>query len=603
MSEAPNHPSDAELRALSVGQLRDDEMLRLSAHLAACPDCCRRIDRLDSDDPLLGRLKQSASRTEEGLVPPDQRRAAVRALRQGQESLTAEWQVDSVAVPANLTTPRQVGEYDILGEVGHGGMGVVYKARHRGLHRLAALKMVLAGEFASPSQQLRFRLEAELGARVQHPNFVQVYEIGVHDGRPFLAMEWVEGGSLADRLHGKPWPAGEAAALVETLARAVHVAHGEGVIHRDLKPANFLLAAGRAGQPGPTPKITDFGLAQPTDDARTLTRTGVLVGTPGYMAPEQASGKRALVGPATDTYALGVVLYQLLTGQLPFRGDNTLEVLRAVVNDEPIRPRRWHPPVPRDLEAITLHCLEKEPARRYPGALALAEDLERFREGKQVAARPVGAIARLVRACRRRPVVALLVALLAASLFGGLAGVTWKWREADDQRDRADASTRQALDEKREALFQAYRARVAAAVAALSANDVADAARQLDAAPEELRDWEWRHLHSRLDDSTAVLRLLPLARAPLLPGPEGLRVGIFSDTGFRFRDESGRESPEQPFASHSMRWLSVVPSGAGWLIAAAAGTDCLLWDETGRVRNTIKARDVMFSQIALSPDR
>src|SRR5262249_51172586 len=259
------------------------------------------------------------------------------------------------------------------------------------------------------------------------PNIVQVYEIGSHEGRPFLALEWVEGGSLASRLDGKPWPPQEAAWLIETLSRAIHVAHGEGVVHRDLKPANILLVSGgmmsveRSKAPVITtphtpvtshyPKITDFGLAQPTQGGMTLTHTGFLVGTPGYMAPEQAAGKRAIVGPATDIYALGVMLYQLLTGQLPFQGDSTLEVLRAVTSDEPVRPGRLQPRLPRDLEAITLHCLEKEPARRYPSAEALAEDLERFRERKQVVARPVGAAARLFRACRRRPVVASLVTL------------------------------------------------------------------------------------------------------------------------------------------------------------------------------------------------
>src|SRR5262245_40282393 len=333
---------------------------------------------------------------------------------------------------APVAAPRQVGDYDILAEVGRGGMGVVYKARHRRLPRLAALKMVLAGEFASPAQEVRFRLEAELAARVRHPNIVQVYEIGSYQGRPFLAMEWVEGGSLASRLDGQPWPPRAAASLLETLARAIHVAHGEGVVHRDLKPANILLQEGEGGRtkdqgdssrsessadPASAllPKITDFGLARPTERGVSLTQSGFLVGTPGYMAPEQAGGKGALVGPATDIHALGVVLYQLLTGQLPFRGDSTLEVLRAVTSDEPVRPRRLQPRVPRDLEAITLHCLEKEPTRRYASALALAEDLQRFREGKQVFARPVGVAARLARAGRRRPMVTLLLALLAVS--------------------------------------------------------------------------------------------------------------------------------------------------------------------------------------------
>ena len=310
--------------------------------------------------------------------------------------------------------------------------------------------------------------------------------------------------------------------------------------------------AGNGRHPSTTiPKITDFGLAQPIEGGQTLTQSGFLVGTPGYMAPEQASGKRALVGPATDIYALGVMLYQLLTGQLPFQRDSTLELLRAVASDEPTRPRRLQPRLPRDLEAITLHCLEKEPSRRYPSALALAEDLERFREGKPVMARPVGALARLSRACRRRPLVALLVALLAFSVLGGLAGVTWKWLEANKQRDLANergelasANARQAETEKQAALYQAYRASMAAASAALENHDVADAQRHLDDAPEALRGWEWGHLRSRLDDSFAVVRLPAAERGSLIAAADRLRVGVLTSAGLRISDvEQWVDSP------------------------------------------------------------
>ena len=516
-----------------------------------------------------------------------------------------------------FAAPRQVGDYDILAEVGRGGMGVVYKARHRGLHRLAALKMVLAGEFASPAQELRFRLEAELAARVRHPNIIQVYEIGSYQDRPFLAMEWVEGGSLAERLDGKPWPPGDAALLLETLARAIHVAHCEGVVHRDLKPANILLQqnAGEAGndrsvssRPGSTlqssclaPKITDFGLARPTEGGMTLTQSGLLVGTPGYMAPEQASGKRALVGPATDIYALGVVLYQLLTGQLPFQGDSTLEVLRAVTSDEPVRPRRLQPRLPRDLEAITLHCMEKEPTRRYASALALAEDLERFRERKQVLARPVGAGARLARACRRRPLVALLLGLLTASLFGGLAGITWKWLEANEQRDLANAHAQQAISENREATFQAYRARLAAAVAALSSHNVADAARQLDAAPDHVRDWEWKHLRSRLDDSDAVIPLPPGGSGILIPGPDRLQVGLTSGDGLRLTDLDGGARVTIPFHPLASQGVTAAVTSRGLRIAVWDGAFDL-FDESGQRVCRVEPRGGTQPRVALSPD-
>ena len=620
MSEnAPNHPTADELRALSLGQLEDVGLARVSAHLAECPECCRLIDQLTIADPLLGRLQQSAARPEETLVSPAQRRSAVRALRRGQAALAHERGGDRRAEPVIFPAPRRVGDYDILDEVGRGGMGVVYKARNRGLDRLAALKMVLAGEFASPTQELRFRLEAELAARVRHPNIVQVYEIGSYQDRPFLAMEWVEGGSLADRLDGKPWRPGDAAALLATLARAIHVAHCEGVVHRDLKPANILLQQNGGGGSNDRsvssrsvftsdpascllPKITDFGLARATEGGTTLTQSGLLVGTPGYMAPEQADSRRALVGPATDIYALGVVLYQLLTGQLPFQGDSTLEVLRALTSDEPVRPRRLQPRLPRDLEAITLHCLEKEPTRRYPSALALAEDLQRFREGKQVTARPVGSGARLARACRRRPLVALLLGLLAASLFGGLAGVTWKWLEANEQRDLANAHAQQAISEKREAMFQAYRARLAAAVAALSAHDVADAARQLDAAPDDVRDWEWKHLRSRLDDSDAMIPLPAGGSGILIPGPDRLRVGILSGDGLRLTDLDGGAPVTVPFRPPVPQSVTAAVTRRGLRVAVWVGGGFELFDEAGRRVCRMELPGGTQPRVALSPD-
>jgi WD40 repeat protein len=624
MSEAPSsHPTAEELRALSLGQLPEAASARIAAHLGECPACCRRTDQLAAGDPLVARLQQSATRRGEPVVTPAQRRSAVRALRQGSGGRSAARERDAGTEPVVSPAPRQVGDYDILAEVGRGGMGVVYKAWHRGLHRLAALKMVLAGEFASPAQELRFRLEAELAARVRHPHIVQVYEVGSHDGRPFLALEWVEGGSLAGRLDGTPWPPGEAAALIETLAGAIHVAHSEGVVHRDLKPANILLQRSEVGgqksdgvpasasrsdlcplTSGLCPKITDFGLAQPTEGGLTLTHSGFLVGTPGYMAPEQAAGQRALVGPATDVYALGVVLYELLTGRLPFPGDSALEVLRAVTSDEPVRPRRLRPRLPRDLEAIALHCLEKQPGRRYPSALALADDLRRYREGRQVAARPVGAVARLARACRRRPLVALLLALLTASLVGGLAGVTWKWLEADEQRVRADAQARQADAEKQAARYEAYRARLAAAAAALAGHDVADAARQLDAAPEDLRDWEWRHLRSRLDDSSSVIPL-PFPRAGLLLGePGGFRAWARTGAGLRVTDLAAGENRTLPIGPDRGRWVSAAQTRRGLRVAVVVEDTAFdLLDEAGRTLCRVEGPEAgEHGPVTVSPD-
>jgi outer membrane murein-binding lipoprotein Lpp len=328
-----------------------------------------------------------------------------------------------------------VAGYEVLGVLGHGGMGVVYKARQVALNRLVALKMILAGAHAGPTRLARFRLEAETAARLQHPNIVQIYEVGEHDGQPFLALELVDGGSLARKLAGTPLPPSQAGRLVETLARAMHAAHQCGIVHRDLKPANILLArsdrpeAIRLGsspeEAGPyEPKITDFGLAKRLDEAVARTQSGAILGTASYMAPEQATGNTKEIGPAADVYALGGILYEALTGRPPFLGTTLLETLEQVRSQEPVPPSSLQPKVPRDLETITLKCLAKEPARRYCTAGELAADLNRYLAGKPIQARPVGAWERAVKWARRRPAVAALmgvsVAAVVALLVTGL---------------------------------------------------------------------------------------------------------------------------------------------------------------------------------------
>jgi hypothetical protein len=353
--------------------------------------------------------------------------------------------------------------YEILGILGRGGMGVVYKARHLALKRTVALKMVLAGGHASPQELARFRLEAEAVARLQHPNIVQIHEVGEANGHPYCALEFVEGGSLASKLKGQPLLAREAARLVEALARAVQLAHSRNVVHRDLKPANVLLLADG------TPKITDFGLARQLDSDSGETQAGQVMGTPSYMAPEQAAGSSHEAGPAADVYALGAILYECLAGRPPFRGKTVVETLDQVRTQEPPPPSRFQAGVPLDLETICLKCLRKEPENRYASAAELADDLGRFVQGEPIQARPVGGLERLAKWVRRRPAIAalttamFLVALTAAAVgVWALDSTSRAYRDAIQDRDRANKAllreqealaAKQALVEKQKLLL------------------------------------------------------------------------------------------------------------------------------------------------------
>ncbi len=330
--------------------------------------------------------------------------------------------LDAVDIPrATISSPDawpEIPGYELLGELGRGGMGVVYKARQRGLNRIVALKMILHAGHAGPEERRRFRAEAEAIARLKHPHIVQIHEIGEHNGLPYFSLEFCSEGSLADKLDGTPLLPEKIAPLVEQLARAIHIAHQAGVVHRDLKPANVLLTEDGL------PRISDFGLAKKLDDDQGHTASGAVMGTPSYMAPEQALGQVRKIGPATDVYALGAILYELLTGRPPFKGATSADTLLQAASDEPVPPRRLQPRVPRDLETICLKCLQKQAARRYDRASALADDLAKFQSGEPICAGPVGSFERLLRWARRSPRVAGLsatvVLLLALLLTGSL---------------------------------------------------------------------------------------------------------------------------------------------------------------------------------------
>jgi serine/threonine-protein kinase len=375
MASNDAHPCDpcpdrATLAAFQQGTLPPGDRARLAAHLRACRRCTESLCEKGVAPGSPESSEQSLALTVTGNVVP----------------LVQEWR-----------GPQPFGDYDLLEKVGQGGMSIVFKAVQRTLRRVVAVKMLLAARQADTDAMTRFCIEGEAVARLHHPNVVQIHQLGEYHGQLFLVMEYLEGGSLADRLTAGPLPEREAAGLLAAVARAADAIHKAGIIHRDLKPSNVLFAADGA------PKITDFGLARLLDDAEGAnTRTESILGTVTYMAPEQAWGTARDLGPTTDVYALGTILYETLTGGPPFRGANRLETLERVRKEEPTPPRRLRPDLSRLLGAICLKCLEKEPANRYVSASALAEDLESWMQGQPTKARPISRLSRTVRALRRR---------------------------------------------------------------------------------------------------------------------------------------------------------------------------------------------------------
>jgi serine/threonine protein kinase len=309
------------------------------------------------------------------------------AIRAGERTVVTGLGEDR-AEPAPVE--KEFGDYFLLSEIARGGMGIVYRARQKGLDRIVALKMILAGRLAGDDDLQRFLTEAQAAAHLQHPNIVAVHEVGQVDGQYFFSMEYINGPSLAGRLSTGPLPGKVAARYVQVVARAVHYAHKSGILHRDLKPSNILLDS------ADEPHVTDFGLAKKLGGSSSQTRTGAVMGTPSYMAPEQAAGKIRELGPACDVYGLGAVLYELLTARPPFRSETAMDTMMQVLDRLPVPPRLLNPKVDRDLETICLKCLEKDPRRRYSSAEALAEDLQRYQNGEAVSARSFSVFDRLL---------------------------------------------------------------------------------------------------------------------------------------------------------------------------------------------------------------
>jgi WD40 repeat protein len=533
------------------------------------------------------------------------------------------------STPPDITkrAPPAIPGYDILGELGRGGMGVVYKARQILLNRPCALKMILAGTHATSEAAARFLTEAEAIARLEHPHIVQIHHVGEADGLPFFELEYVPGGSLDQALGGTPWPPDRAARLTEQLARGIAEAHRLGIVHRDLKPANVLLAADG------TPKITDFGLARALGSESGFTGSEAVVGTPSYMAPEQAGGKAREAGPAADVYAAGAILYELLTGRPPFRGATVLETLEHVKSTEPVSPSRLVPKLPRDIETICLKCLQKDPARRYESADALAEDLRRFQAGEPIVARHVGELERAWRWCRRNPVVAslgagvaaLLVVMavggtLAAWTFAEKAGIESRLRtDADQARGTAVAKAKEARDKADELASSLYVDRVNRAYRECEASNLGLAEQLLDDCPAARRGWEWYFVKRLCHLERLTLRGHTASVQTVAFSPDGSRVasgaGVYSIAGSDDEAElklwdaaTGREVLALPGLKGTVRGLAFSPDGArlasvNEIAVPKLGGRLTLWDlATGRVVYDRPDSETSPLCVAFSPD-
>jgi WD40 repeat protein/tRNA A-37 threonylcarbamoyl transferase component Bud32 len=493
---------------------------------------------------------------------------------------------------------RCIGDYELEGEIARGAMGVVYKARQKSLNRIVAVKMILAGRLASAQEVQRFRAEAESAAALDHPHIVPIYEVGSHEDLPYFSMKLIEGGHLGQRMQEFIGDFKAAARLIATVARAVHYAHQRGILHRDLKPANILLDSQRQ------PHVTDFGLAKRLGADAGQTHTGAVVGTPSYMSPEQAAGQSKGLTTAADVYALGAILYELLTGQPPFKAETPLKTLDRVVRDEPIPPRRLCATTPRDLEIISLKCLRKEPAGRYASAEKLAEDLERWQRGEPIEARPAGTVERGIKWMRRRPALAALTAvclLAALALLGNWLHFTRQLQEENaatlQERDRvrqqAEEIQRQ-LESNRHALFTSQLLRIG-----LLRERDPDLGLQLlmdaDSCPPAMRDFTWGMFYrlcrrERLSIQAARGKESILALAVTADGR------MVASGGDRWAGEppkvvggviklwdglTGRELANLPGHSKSISGLAFSPDGSLLASGSYDGT-VIVWDVSNR---------------------
>jgi WD40 repeat protein len=529
---------------------------------------------------------------------------------------------------------RSFGDYELLEELAHGGMGVVYRARQVSLNRIVALKMILAGRYASSRDVRRLHAEAEAAANLDHPHIVPIYEVGEHDGQHYFAMKLVEGGNVAQAMARGQWPVDSregqrrAARLLATVARAVHFAHQHGILHRDLKPANILLGA--RGEP----LVADFGLAKRVKGDSGLTQSGAILGTPGYMAPEQAAGQRTL-STAADVYSLGAILYEFLTGRPPFRAGTPLDTLLLVLHAEPDRPRGLNPRADRDLETVCLKCLDKDPRKRYGSAEALAQDVERWLAGEPIRARPSTNWERAVKWARRRPAVAGLVAVSCLAAISLLAGGLWynarlqaalresrgpqliaqdqeqvaeqQRGEAQTQRDAANTHRARAEERERVARKYLYAAHLNLAQQAWNDGQVARTLALLEGQrpgrhEEDLRGFEWHYLERLCRSALWTFRFPDVARfVALSPDGKTLATACDDKTCKLWDTATGRETA----CLQRDAAVTAVVFAPGGKVLATAGADGIvkLWDTaTGRERSRFRAHETAVGCLAFSPD-
>jgi WD40 repeat protein len=518
---------------------------------------------------------------------------AAQPAADGEQVTVAPAGSDAADGPIRVAIPG----HEILGELGRGGMGVVYKARQTHLNRTVAVKVVLAGGHASADELARFQAEAVAVARMQHPNIVQIFETGQQDGLPYFTLEYVDGGSLAHKLDGTPLPPAEAARLVETLARAVHYAHTNGVVHRDLKPGNVLLA--KDG----TPKITDFGLAKKVEGGG-LTRSGAIMGTPSYMAPEQAGGQTKRIGTATDVYALGAILYECLTGRPPFKAATDLDTILQVISDDPMPPTQLQSQTPRDLETICLKCLAKEPRRRYGSAKDLADDLGRFLAAEPIVARPVGHVERGLKWVKRQPALATMIATTVLITAVSIVVLVVLLAEAMDARDKMGAALKLAEQREREKDHQLANSNVLLAQAAWDTGNARESQERLAAVSPEWRSWEWYYLNRRYQGGIFALDCKTEFVLGVAFSPDGQRLATASwDQKARVWDaHSGQLLLECTGHTGGVRCVAFSPDGER-LATASADQTARVWDaRTGAKLLQCRGHRGEVTGVAFSPD-